>query len=156
MKTYSVSNPESWARLWIHEVWRVFSDRLIDEEGRTFFKKIIDESLKLKWRFNWAYQEVIFSNLLKLESDEQFYEEIISLESLNNQLENQLFEYNISHSSKMDLVIFINAVKHICKIVRVLLQPRGNAMLIGVSGCGKQSLTRLALFRWGLKISLFG
>ena len=89
--------------------------------------------------------------MLKLESDEQLYEEIIRLGSLNNQLENQLFEYNISHSSKMDLVFFTDAVNHICRIVRVLLQPRGNAMLIGVSGCGKQSLTRLASFMMGFK-----
>ena len=89
--------------------------------------------------------------MLKLESDEELYEEIIRLESLNNQLENQLFEYNISHSSKMDLVFFTDAVNHICRIVRVLLQPRGNAMLIGVSGCGKQSLTRLSSFMMGFK-----
>ena len=37
----------------------------------------------------------------------------------------------------MNLIFFEDAIDHICRITRVLNQPRGNSMLVGVSGCGK-------------------
>lgn len=61
-------------------------------------------------------------------------------------LQEKLQNYNLQCSNKMDLVFFNDAVRHVCSIMRILMQPRGNAMLIGVSGSGKQSLTTLAAF----------
>ncbi len=89
-------------------------------------------------------EKIMFGDLLKLEAPVQLYEEIRDKNKLQKVLTGMLEDYNGTYSNKMNLVFFEDAVEHLLRISRTLKQPRGNIMLIGVGGSGKQSLTKLA------------
>ena len=151
---YKIADGDQYAKLWLHECSRVFADRLCTPEDIEAFQAIACDLLAVKFKVKWSKpeeafapgEEVVFSKILTLDYETPYYELVASKQKLLQCLDEKLGTYNLSSPSKMDLVFFSDAVTHIMSIMRILMQPRGNAMLIGVSGSGKQSLTRLAAF----------
>lgn len=157
-------------RLWVHEVMRVFSDRLIDDKDRSWFLGYI-KTLSPK-HFNADFSSIFkhlkesrpegsnfgddivlddmrrlfFGDFMVPGADPRLYEEIQDVVKLSETLDTYLEEYNSVSKTPMQLVLFLFAIEHVSRISRVLAMPGGNALLVGVGGSGRQSLTRLAGF----------
>jgi dynein heavy chain len=75
------------------------------------------------------------------------YEACPDIDSIRKIANAKLDLYNETFpSKKMNLVIFDDALFHLLKVTRIINTPAGNAMLVGVGGSGKQSLTKLSSF----------
>lgn len=73
------------------------------------------------------------------------YCELYDRKKVKDAAEMALVDYNSTHSGKkMNLVLFVAAIEHIVKIHRVITTEYGNALLVGVGGSGRKSLTELA------------
>jgi dynein heavy chain len=73
------------------------------------------------------------------------YCELTDFDKLKKTTEQALENFNMYNRAKrMDLVLFADAIGHILKIHRVITTQSGNAMLVGVGGSGRKSLTELA------------
>ncbi|OQS02753.1 dynein heavy chain, partial [Thraustotheca clavata] len=133
--------------LWLHEEARVFRDRLIDAQDRSWFNiacsSLLETHLKLFWE-PASFESLLYGDFVTRENKQ--YQCLSDMGRLNTLLLEFLEEYNITFPSQMHLVFFNDAIHHVSRICRILRQPRGNALLVGVGGSGRQSLTRLAAF----------
>eukprot|EP01041_Mallomonas_annulata_P000971 gene971-1882_t len=146
-----VNTSELIARLWVHENSRVFGDRLINMEDKEWLHKTLESKLRASTSINWEKmweekKEVIYTDFMIPGADPRVYEEIDDMNTLQATIEDYLSEYNAESKQPMNLVMFNDAMLHVSKISRILRQPSGHALLLGVGGSGRQSLTRLATF----------
>ncbi|XP_072536415.1 dynein axonemal heavy chain 5 isoform X2 [Salminus brasiliensis] len=154
--------------LFRHECTRVIADRFIDNNDRMFFDGILeristeDHGSDLVKGVAWEEYFVDFlRDAPEMIGDEpedtevlvpKIYEPIPSYSALSERLALFQQQYNESvRGTAMDLVFFKDAMIHLIKISRIIRTPQGNALLVGVGGSGKQSLTRLASFIAGYR-----
>lgn len=133
-------------KLWLHEECRIFHDRLVNETDRAIWFEILLDNLKKETGVEMTRQEAdnfIFTEIVDKSTG---YAEVLDLNELFKQAEKYCNLYNNSPGvkRKIDLVFFTDALKHLCRISRVIKQPRGNCLLIGVGGSGRQSLAKVA------------
>ena len=160
-------------RLWTHEALRVFGDRLISDSDRNWFQGHLSTVCTSKFGSNFtdvfkhldvAGTKIITPNELRClifgdymsQNDPKPYVEIKDMTELQTRIEEYLAEYNAQSKKPMDLVMFGFAIEHVSKISRILRMPGGNALLVGVGGSGRQSVTRLAAFMLGCEVIQIG
>ncbi|XP_069808270.1 dynein axonemal heavy chain 9 isoform X2 [Dendropsophus ebraccatus] len=150
-----LKTPQDLVKLYLHESNRVYRDKMVEEKDFDTFDKIQTDMVK-------KFYDDIDETLEQVRSMNMFchfangvgepkYMPVQSWQSLNKILVDALDNHNEVNAA-MNLVLFEDAMSHICRINRILESPRGNALLVGVGGSGKQSLTRLAAYISSLEV----
>uniref|UniRef100_A0A1B6CZR9 AAA+ ATPase domain-containing protein n=2 Tax=Clastoptera arizonana TaxID=38151 RepID=A0A1B6CZR9_9HEMI len=150
-------------KLWKHECLRVIADRFTNDTDQDWFVNNLIQTTQNYLEGDaqlFDPSETYFVDFLREMPDPtgdepddfvleapKIYEEIPSWDFLKEKLLMYMAGYNeIVRGAKMDMVFFLDAMIHLMKISRIIRTPRGNALLVGVGGSGKQSLTRLATY----------
>lgn len=155
------SSTQSLVRLWRNECLRVFHDRLISAEDKSFVQEkigsLVGEHFPDSKDFVLA-DPLVFGDFKNLgdsagvaAEDLRIYQDLSNYQTIKPIFEALLEEYNLTRKP-MNLVMFEDALEHVTRLYRVLRMNRGNALLVGVGGSGKQSLTRLASFAAGYEV----
>jgi dynein heavy chain len=137
-------------RLWLHEVRRVFGDRLISEADKQWLQNTTETKLDVYTDIGsaslWATSpDVIYADFMTHNVESRLYDEVVDLPTLQEKVKEYLEAYNSTSRQPMEgLVLFKDVLMHVAKISRILRQPSGHALLLGVGGSGRQSLTKLA------------
>eukprot|EP00931_Biecheleriopsis_adriatica_P003888 TRINITY_DN10563_c0_g2_i1.p1 TRINITY_DN10563_c0_g2~~TRINITY_DN10563_c0_g2_i1.p1 ORF type:complete len:2985 (-),score=661.93 TRINITY_DN10563_c0_g2_i1:306-8801(-) len=141
-------------RVWLHECHRVFSDRLVRESDAKEFQAMVEKAVQKSFvgvgaasnkEELFAQPLVCTSFISETTGPDRHYLPARDMAQIKEVLEAKLAAYNNEHAA-MNLVLFDDAVLHVCRICRVTQNPCGSALLVGVGGSGKQSLARLASF----------
>jgi dynein heavy chain len=151
-------------KLWIHECERVFKDRLVDENDRSHYDSLITNVMRSVMKRSYeSYNKegsILFGSFMpfvysdaegnKKVIDKEKYYEYSNKQGLKEFIDERLTKYNIEAANKLEgsgplnLVLFPYAIEHLVRICRIIATPNGNALLVGVGGSGRKSLTILA------------
>ncbi|TYZ63897.1 hypothetical protein PybrP1_001177 [[Pythium] brassicae (nom. inval.)] len=150
-----VTEPDALIRLWVHECKRVFEDRMVSRQDHDWFLALLQKSIAEFFSTDYAKvvktEYLLYGDFLAPGADPKVYEEVVDVDKVLGVVEEYLLDYNAESKTPMALVLFMDAVEHVSRIARIIRQPMGNALLLGVGGSGRQSLTKLATYMAGYK-----
>nr|XP_006007896.1 PREDICTED: dynein heavy chain 11, axonemal [Latimeria chalumnae] len=143
-----LKQPNDLIRLWLHESSRVYGDKLVENKDSELFHKVLTDTARKYFEGIedpvLLHHPLIYCHFANGVGDPR-YLPVREWEVLKKILIETLDNYNELNAA-MNLVLFEDAMQHVCRISRILEASRGYALLVGVGGSGKQSLSRLAAY----------
>jgi len=147
---------------WRHECERVFVDKLISQRDKDTVENFLNEvsvdafqqyeneileklSSRKIYFCDFLQPDVVDEDGQIIDEAPKVYEGIWDIPALKKRCEDLLVIFNDKFPAKrMDLVLFDDALSHLIRVSRIIQMKRSSALLVGVGGSGKQSLTKLA------------
>ncbi|KAG5312033.1 DYH7 protein, partial [Pseudoatta argentina] len=161
----SVETKITFIRLWVHEILRVFSDRMLDDGDKEWLFLKIRDAVKSNFKDSFeiafdhlpkfenqitkdSFNDLMFGNFMDIEKECKCrrYEEITSMEILKNKVLSYLDKYNASFKRKIDVVVCRYMLESLIKVSRILNTPGGSVLMISTVGSGRKSTIALAAF----------
>ncbi|XP_043255150.1 dynein axonemal heavy chain 7-like [Colletes gigas] len=161
----SIETKVTFIRLWVHEIWRVFGDRILDNSDKDWLFLQTREIVKCHFKDSFetafdylpkfennqitkdSFNDLMFSNFMDIEQEKnKKYEEINSMEKLKTKIHFYLNEYNNNFRNQIDIVVTQYLLECLIKISRILSTPGGNLVMISSIGSGRKSITSLAVY----------
>ena len=130
---------ESLLRLWAHEIFRVFQDRLINEEDKDRLEFQLKRMMKLHTGKSWnavrgSNSRLIYGDWIDPKAKVLRYVEVVDQRTqMKAVMTSYLEEYNMMSNDTMDLVLFTAAIEHVARIVRCIKQPVRVLSVAGMS-----------------------
>ncbi|ODQ67358.1 hypothetical protein NADFUDRAFT_21086 [Nadsonia fulvescens var. elongata DSM 6958] len=140
---------EDLIRIWAHEAYRLFNDRLVYADEKKWSEDMLSNiaqchfmnaDLSIALSKPILYSNWLTKNYLPIEKD-----------VLRSFIDARM---RVFCEEELDtpLVLFDEVLDHVLRIDRVMRQPQGHMILIGVSGYGKTTLSRFVAWINGLKV----
>ncbi|KAJ8415860.1 hypothetical protein AAFF_G00404170 [Aldrovandia affinis] len=132
-------------QLWLHETSRVYSDKLVDPKDHELFHKLQLDAARKHFEGvedNTLLQQPLIYCHFSQGVEESRYMPVTEWDTLRTILEEALESYNELNAA-MNLVLFEDAMQHVCRISRILEASRGYGLLVGITlrkGYGIQDL----------------
>ncbi|PNH05107.1 Dynein heavy chain 7, axonemal [Tetrabaena socialis] len=161
-------------RLWVHEALRVYHDRLVDDTDRDWISEQIRHQVEHHFgsRFDVLMsrladgtdegttprvgaanlRRLLFADFMASGNEPRCYAEVTDFQRLTLVVGEYLSDLNAGSKKPLSLVLFQFCLEHVCRVARTIRQPGGHALLVGVGGSGRQSVTQLAAFIEGLQL----
>jgi dynein heavy chain, axonemal len=138
------------ARTQVNDEDRLWMGRALTELTEKHFKEKLSRVLNTEKLDDagviTGLRGLIFGDFMVPGADPKIYTEIKDQGAMLKIVQEYLSDFNATSKKPMQLVIFQFALEHVARICRIITSPGGHALLVGVGGSGRQSLTRLAAY----------
>jgi len=125
-KPEAINEPEKLVKLWVHEAERIYGDRLVSHANLAKYRELAGDicgksfpKFNLKKFFNKDNPEILIFASFVGGLDEKLYDVFPNADAMSTRLQEGLTAYN-ELNAVMNLVLFEDAMKHVCKIARII------------------------------------